>query len=186
MRPVIFVDMDDVLVDFHDAAMVALGKTEPTKENWPKGEYDILKVLDISLEEFNSILTEEFYATLPMAPHAHLLLTMLEGIDAEICILTCPYKFCTTKGKLLWLKKHLLRFIRSGKYILTPEKRFCALPHAILIDDCDKNIAAFRAAGGQGIVFPQPWNCKHKIKGYSQKVNYILREVDFAIKRINN
>ena len=48
------------------------------------------------------------------------------------------------------------------RYALTPQKHLLAGPNRILIDDNDRNIEAFRAAGGIGILFPQPWNANHE------------------------
>jgi len=42
--------------------------------------------------------------------------------------------------------------------VLTRDKSLLARPRAVLVDDSDANVDAFRAAGGAGIVFPQPWN----------------------------
>ena len=40
-------------------------------------------------------------------------------------------------------------------------KHFCARPDALLIDDGDHNVEAFRANGGQTILVPRPWNSLH-------------------------
>lgn len=80
--------------------------------------------------------------------------------DKSIAILSTPSlnEGCMP-GKELWIRKHL-PFL-SRQYIFAPSKKFCARPTSILIDDRDKNVDEFRAAGGQAFLLPRPWNSNH-------------------------
>jgi len=181
MRPIIFVDMDDVIVNFHDACMAVHGKTKPTQEEWPKGNYDMPTVLNITNAQFKKPLNELFYTALPIAPYAKLLLEMLET-KGNVCILTSLYKYDTPKGKLLWLNNYLPWYLDRNKIVMAYDKSYCASPHAILIDDCDNHVKGFLEAGGLGITFPQPWNHNHKIVSDGAKCCYVIEQVNSIIE----
>ena len=57
--------------------------------------------------------------------------------------------------------------------IFTGAKKFIAGPGRWLIDDKDANVEAFRAAGGQAITVPRPWNSEH---GKSHQVMETIRK----------
>jgi 5'(3')-deoxyribonucleotidase len=42
--------------------------------------------------------------------------------------------------------------------VFTSHKELLADDDSCLIDDDEKNIKAFREAGGNALLFPQPWN----------------------------
>lgn len=63
-------------------------------------------------------------------------------------------------GKALWLDEEFS--IGPDRYMLGARKDLLAAPDRILVDDSDKNVAAFRAVGGHAILFPQPWNSNHE------------------------
>jgi hypothetical protein len=45
-------------------------------------------------------------------------------------------------------------------YVITPQKHLLANEGALLVDDHPTMINAFRAFGGQAMLFPQAWNTK--------------------------
>jgi hypothetical protein len=50
-------------------------------------------------------------------------------------------------------------------YVMGPAKHLCANSKHVLIDDYDRNINNFKAAGGHTILFPQFWNVAHDFQG---------------------
>jgi 5'(3')-deoxyribonucleotidase len=157
-----FIDMDGVLVDFVGGALRAHNRQ---MENWPPGEFDMPKVLKMRCQDFWAPLTgAKFWAELKPTPEAHELIALLEArfSSRELCILSSP----TTDpqclaGKLQWLCRRLPGYER--RYLLGPEKHYCASPDCLLIDDADHNVDRFREAGGCAILFPRPWNRLHAV-----------------------
>ncbi|MFT5126811.1 MAG: 5'(3')-deoxyribonucleotidase [Rhodothermales bacterium] len=157
-----FVDMDGVLVDFVGAA---LRRHERRVDEWPPGEFNMAKVLGIPRRDFWGPLEgAEFWATLEPTAEAHELMAVLEAEFGswELCILSSPTRDpqCSA-GKVQWLQRCLPDY--SRRFLLGPEKRFCAGPDSLLIDDADHNVDRFREAGGCGILFPRPWNRLHAV-----------------------
>lgn len=155
-----FVDMDGVLVDFVGGALKLLGRTV---DDWPPGEFNMAKVLDMPRHEFWGALSgAEFWSSLRPTREAHALMATLETTFGswELCILSSPTADpqCLS-GKARWLDRCLPEYRR--RFLFGPEKRFCAGPDCLLIDDADQNVDSFRAAGGCAILFPRPWNRLH-------------------------
>jgi 5'(3')-deoxyribonucleotidase len=157
-----FVDMDGVLVDFVGGA---LRRHNREVENWPAGEFNMAKVLAMPKRQFwDGLGRAEFWATLEATPEAHELIALLEAEFGswELCILSSPTRDpqCAA-GKVEWLQRCLPEYQR--RFLIGPEKRFCAGPECLLIDDADHNVDRFREAGGCAILFPRPWNRLHSI-----------------------
>ena len=47
------------------------------------------------------------------------------------------------------------------QFLIGPSKHLCAKPGVLLIDDSDKNVAAFQEQGGSSLLVPRPWNSLH-------------------------
>lgn len=60
-------------------------------------------------------------------------------------------------GKVEWIYANLPKWLHR-QYLIAPNKTFCAAPGNLLVDDSDKNVDAFTAAGGQALLVPRPWN----------------------------
>jgi hypothetical protein len=81
----------------------------------------------------------------------------------NICILTNPRpEPGCIPGKLAWIRDYLPPWLHD-QYLIGKPKHLCAYPEALLIDDCDKNVNAFRKHGGEAILVPRPWNSLHGI-----------------------
>lgn len=79
-------------------------------------------------------------------------------------------------GKRMWLRHHLPQYARTAFF--GGAKHRLAGPDITLIDDCDNNVNAFRAAGGSAILVPRWWNsgCQvHAAGGTVQHVTQIIR-----------
>ena len=136
--PEIYCDLDEVLVNFMQAADAAVGgsfvKYDKT-ERWNK---------------INQI--KGFWANLDWKPNAKRLHDFIIRYNPHVL---SAYTGTSKTGKMKWVKKntgfkrgniHLVLRSQKQKYATTNEK-----PN-ILIDDYDKNIREWEAAGGIGIL----------------------------------
>ena len=62
----------------------------------------------------------------------------------------------SSMGKVHWLQQFFDP--RFRQYMLGSHKYLMAKPGVVLIDDSDVKCTKFIEAGGDAIVFPQPWN----------------------------
>lgn len=160
----ILLDMDGVLVDFFTAALRVHGM-EHLAENWPAGEWDMAKVMGITNGEFQAKInaTPRFWATLPDHCWKTDLIQMCGEKCAEMAIVSDHWwarnSECA-KQKVDWLQAEFGLNFRN--YFLGSPKHLLARPGSILIDDNDGNVSKFKAAGGEAILFPQPWNNNHE------------------------
>lgn len=69
---------------------------------------------------------------------------------------TCPSQ------KVQWLRKHGFMKEHDVNYQIGKRKELNAGSGAVLLDDSDDNVRKFRQAGGNAILFPQPWNENRK------------------------
>lgn len=153
----IFLDMDGVLSDFVGACGELFDFDPKTLNQW-----SIERHVGIEPKEFWGKIdrhSPRFWAEMEEYPWARTLYTYLRGNEqfGTVYICTTPSQSPDSlRGKMYWLQKRMGKNFRD--YVLTPHKHLLAHPGAILIDDSPGNINKFREAGGQGIVFPQPWN----------------------------
>lgn len=147
-------DMDGVLVDLHSTIFRKFGIDKPEdKTLWNNGE------LLISNEELWAGTDAEWWASLPWTPEGQELLDLCVSYFGRdrivICTKPAPHPG-SADGKLLWLERNIPWLSRS--YILTVNKSLLAAPHLCLIDDSDRNVDSFHAAGGRAILVPRIWN----------------------------
>ncbi|REJ65602.1 MAG: hypothetical protein DWQ31_16820 [Planctomycetota bacterium] len=113
-----------------------------------------------SVGEFWDTIDRRAWATAPESAEFKWLLGHCEALVGRksICILTSPTidPDCLA-GKLEWIHSHFPKWMHR-QFLIGPRKHFCARPDALLIDDADHNVAAFREHGGQAILVPRPWN----------------------------
>ncbi len=160
----VLLDLDGVLVDFIGGACRLHGKTHPYHPHSPSTQEDqspwaIEPTFNMGPKELWDPLGEEFWANLLPLPHFRAFLGTLEahfGPD-KICILTAPPRTKgSIDGKIEWIRRHMPDYRR--RFMVGPAKEFCAGERHVLIDDHEVNIAAFRDAGGHGLLVPAPWN----------------------------
>lgn len=158
----VFLDMDGVIVDFVPTTLERLGFRPDDYD--PKGQWDMEKVLGITVEEFWEAIDDiEFWSTLPKTeffePMMQLLRPYIE--QKKVVLLSSPSRQSSpAAGKILWIEDN----IPGMPYIFTSKKSLLATPNRVLIDDSDKNIDYWRKAGGIGIRLPRPWNKDYTIK----------------------
>lgn len=143
-----FIDVDGVL-----AAMVeqlALDHGE-SLEGWPLGQYRAHVVWNKTHEGvWGHTDTVDWWANLPLYRHAQGLVAFFENP----VLLTAPMGPNSYAGKALWARKHF----PDVPLIIANDKHLIARPGVRLIDDSDKNIEAWKKAGGAGYLWPRPWN----------------------------
>ena len=139
--PEIYCDLDEVLVDFMRGAAAVVGG------DFVKTDND---------ERWNKInQTKGFWANLGWKPNAKRLHSFIMKYDPYVLSAYTGRDPTSKVGKMKWLKKnagfkrgniHLVLRSQKKSYATTDEK-----PN-ILIDDFDKNIREWQAAGGIGIL----------------------------------
>ena len=156
----IFMGMD-VLCDFVQAALELHGRPDVI-DDWPKGEYDMAKILGMSTHEFWRPINdkgEAFWAEMKSTAYSHELLMLTQGRGGFRVAASPSEDPASLSGKLKWLDRHFGPPCRY--YVITPDKHLLAGPDRILIDDSDKQIDTWQRAGGIGILFPAKWNAMH-------------------------
>ena len=158
---IIYLDMDGVCCDFFSAAIEVNGY-DPVEvlANWPKGEYDICKVLGHDQDLFWTRIEQagsNFWATLKVYPWFRDLYAAMQKLG-DVVFLTSPsWDAHSLTGKKLWLENRLGKSFRD--FVITNRKSLLSREGTILIDDSQSQVTDFAAGlGGYGILFPQPWN----------------------------
>lgn len=150
----IFIDYDDVLVDWCTAACETHGLDlkqsevrQQIENNW--GGIDKW-VSEEQLWEKIHALGDSWWANLPLLPWAYSLYEGLKTIG-EVCILTAPsdHPSCAA-GKVASIKKHF----NTRDFLIGKPKYMCAGQNAVLIDDRPMNCEKFVERGGQAFCWP--------------------------------
>jgi 5'(3')-deoxyribonucleotidase len=169
IEPVIYLDLDGVCVDFVSAGLRANG-FDPAEvyTSWQRdhlGEYPIHHVIGISARTYwtaIAALGAEFWENLEEYPWFWELYNTLQDTAPVLFLTSSTRAPATLSGKMQWLQNRFGTTFRD--YIFTPHKQQLASPKALLIDDYDRNVDDFIAAGGSAIRFPQLWNRNHAIQ----------------------
>lgn len=168
----VWLDLDGVLVDFIGGLHRALDiPYDINHYPYKKGEWNMLtdiKGLDdvpVTFEQCNDICTKSFWENLEWMHDGHDILRAVTYKFAPINIqilTTCMPNSETKSGKIEWLERHLPMYLDRAIILdAGVGKTSYAHSNALLIDDRDKNIDDFVAAGGQGLLVPRPWNRVH-------------------------
>jgi len=187
----VYLDLDGVLCDFESESLEFCGVLKASVPQIP-GNWNTVtpmcQVIGVSEREFWENLTVEFWSQMRKTDECDMILHALEAqFQDNICILSSPANEKSAHGKILWIKEHLPKYWKSGRFCLNRDKSFLAAPDKILIDDSDKNVQKFRAAGGLGVLYPRYWNSHHAIaksseigyKYFCQELSLIL-SMDYA------
>lgn len=169
MKPVIYVDLDGVLVDFVSglAQVMCMSRTE-MDQKIVRGCWDLHKGLGISEELMWKMIDKmegaySFWVNLKKTPDANDILDACEKVvGAEnVCIMTSPPRNPNAvAAKAEWIANHLPDYKR--RFAVTPAKHLFAHPGAILVDDSDANINKFVTRGGYAVLVPRLWNSLHE------------------------
>lgn len=181
-KPTFYFDMDGVLCDWFGSASRLHGRTpeeiEVLKQTWPEGETHSENVLGIPTADFWRELQKDghhFWANLIELDGAREIWDHAGNLGAIRRILSCPsIDPFSMSGKGEWMQR-----FTNDKWFrdvhLTPHKHECADIGRILIDDHEKNVDDFIAAGGLAILYPQPWN-RNRAKS-KEAVHFVLSEM---------
>jgi hypothetical protein len=157
--PEIYCDLDEVLVDFIGAADAAVGG------NFAKADKET---------RWNIInQTKGFWTNIGWKPNAKRLYDFIIKYDAHVLSAFTGRDPTSKVGKMKWVKKntefkraniHLVLRSQKKSYAKTKEEK----PN-VLIDDYDKNIKEWEAAGGIGILHTNVGKTINKLKGLGFK-----------------
>ena len=162
MNRLIFLDMDGVIVNLHNAVSRLHNLDVPTA--FHRGE---LRMTD---EELWGRTNCNWWANLPWMDDGRAILALCEdAVGAEnVVICSTPAAWPgSAEGKLRWIEQQMPNYAR--RFVLTPDKSWCADGRTLLIDDTEKNVTAFHQAGGASLLCPRPWNCFH----FHNTVNFL-------------
>jgi 5'(3')-deoxyribonucleotidase len=179
----IFLDMDGVLTDFVSACLTLHGQPQAL-ETWPAGNRDIPQVVGISKSDFWRLIDDqgaEFWAGLKPFPWCDDLVALVREF-APLTILTAPsLSPACLDGKVRWLYEHFpkVRGKRFTDFLIGNQKHLLAQAGRVLIDDTESHVDAFRAAGGEAILFPQPWNANHAI---TDRLAYVRSQLSTIVR----
>lgn len=178
----VYLDVDGVLCDFVRGVNAFFGtEYSYTKYPYDLGKWDILDDIagGIGFKVVNAICTENFWVNLPWMWDGYSLYQRVMTKFDDVSFLTTPMPNAESwTGRFKWLEKHTGPSM-AGKITITREsKAIVANPDSLLIDDRDKNVDEFRAAGGDAILVPRPWNRLHKYRHKTfEYVDMALREI---------
>jgi 5'(3')-deoxyribonucleotidase len=167
MKPVLYLDLDGVLVDFVAGALVAHKQDIPRLSmRWNFFEQYTPPMTEA---EFWKDLGFDFWSTLPWTPEGKNFLAGLEGVFGDrIILLTSPADTSgAVEGKVEWVRRELPQY--KKRLFVGPAKQLLAGPKKILVDDNNTNVERFRAEGGVAVLVPRPWN---------NSVNYCIPGTD--------
>jgi 5'(3')-deoxyribonucleotidase len=156
----LFLDMDDVLCDFHSQALKLHGRPDLVA-NWPIGVWDMAEVLGITTNQFWWPINEagaDWWASLPLSPQAKPLLKLANKFfKNEWLVCTSPSEdpSCVA-GKVRWIQTYLK--IPMCRVIFCGQKQLLSRPKNILVDDRTSNCDRWESAGGKVVRWPQRWN----------------------------
>ena len=175
----ILLDVDGVLADFVGEACRHFGMPEIAK-NWPSGEYNVAKVLQLPATTFWDALGGSFWTNIPKTTEADEIVKLCGPYDT--CLLTSPpLNPYVAAIKIRWISKMFPQFER--KFLIGPAKEFCAAPNHILIDDNVLNVIEFGKAGGNAILVPRPWNDSYAL-AHGGTVPTIKWHLEYIVNRI--
>lgn len=178
----VFLDLDGVVADFVSAVLDLHSLTPEEVLPNMKGSYSIDKILNVSPTRFWKIIEEApyFWEALEKTEEADQIFALLlkKFEPSQIYFLSAPSLSSDSHwGKAEWVRKHYPEYL--NRLILTGHKHLLASRDAVLIDDSDKKVEAFRKAGGKAILFPRPWNSYYEFANlplslFSKEVNRVL------------
>lgn len=175
----ICLDIDGVMANWHKPCAELFGLTEDElMRRWPPMEFDIEHALGVTSEELWRRVDgggAAYWADLEETPWARRLYDYCKSVAPTIFLTTPSHHPPSLAGKVEWMK----RFTGNDKfrdYLIGQKKFMCAKPGTVLVDDADKNIDKFVAAGGHGITFPRIWNCMYAHDG--DPCDFVISQIE--------
>ena len=167
MKPrIIYLDMDDVCVDFVKAYLRLIGS--PLKRH-QIDTWSLSGATGLTDEEFWDKIDAAgvmFWEELPVLPWFQDLYQLcMEWSKGNVVFLTNPTNSpYAAAGKLWWIRHNFGKDFKN--WIFTSEKHLIGSTGDVLIDDSERNINKWTGQtqeerlvnGKRGILFPAPWN----------------------------
>jgi len=183
-----YLDMDGVLDDFVGAAC-----REHVRPCYDKPEhygiFDMEKIWGITPKAFWSKLDVDaykFWRRLEKTPEADEIVQLaIDTFGVEnVAILTAAamHPMCAA-AKRDWIREYYPQF--EKRIIYAQAKGFVGGPKKVLIDDRDRNIEDWEAAGGVGILVPRLWNKEYQYAKHNQTLDMIKAGLD-TLEEITN
>lgn len=159
------VDMDDTLCDFVSQCLKVHNKSDM---HYPRG-VDVHQALEFGEAEKDHDdfwkpiheAGEGFWAEMIVHSWCMELLHATRVICKEVKICSSPGRRRVPSvftGKIRWLNRQAI----YDEFLPIKSKHLLAAPGRLLIDDSEKNVEQFRAAGGMAILFPSISNSLHE------------------------
>jgi 5'(3')-deoxyribonucleotidase len=162
-----FLDVDGVLADFvggiHRKLWVDFDVHQWPYVKGPAG-WHFHDELGITFMGLSRLCDFDFWRNLYWMHDGHdILRVVLEFFDpTQITLLTAPMpNIMSASGKIAWVKQHLPEYERRIGVWTDSKAILAQVPGSILIDDGSHNIRDWRAAGGDAVLVPRPWNELH-------------------------
>lgn len=150
----IFLDLDGVLANFTDGACKVHGrlgycvKKWDWYSDWGYSDDDFWRPIEELGEDFYSKWVKPF-------PWNNDILRLVRSHGEFVIATANPLHPGLASSKTRWINEH----IRGPVDVMMGNRKdLFSAPGRILIDDSDDNISRWRESGGDGILFPQPWN----------------------------
>lgn len=165
MSKKILLDMDGLLTNWMEGVCRVHNRPDPFLDPANNGKFDVDKIWGMTPTEFWRPMDREWWESLQPTEEAELIVAWASiavgGANVAICTSPSRNEGCYD-GKVTWVAKYFPQFLVGKRRVFAmPAKEFCASPDRLLIDDYDKNIESFVEEGGQGYLFPRPWNSRH-------------------------
>lgn len=166
MEPIIFVDLDGVLVDLKK------GLGDILSADFTKHSHEELKpIIESYLKNLNTRELISFWSNLPKTKDCDKLWSVLKS-HQPLILSASGNNESSCAGKKLWCKKHLnLESDRVFCSKNSKDKEKYASPKCILIDDYKKNIVRFNKNGGHGIHHTRTKKTIHELNKILKKFN---------------
>jgi len=140
----IYIDMDGVLTNFDKSFMILSNGIPPNEYENKYGSKEFWNKIDA--EGIN------YWTEMEWMPNAKKLWQFIRPYNPNVLSAPSKNPLCI-KGKRIWCTNELKM---STNVIIDKNKQKYATPSSILIDDLSKNINAWKAAGGIGILHTSP------------------------------
>lgn len=165
---VVYIDMDGVLADWHSAICRFHDRPSPwLNSQWHGRAKCMEEAWGMTEDEFWGPVNNEFWMRIrkcegaddivasalhivPNYEHIHILSS--HGGLRRCC-----------DGKMDWLELYYPEIYALNNYHFSVKKQRFADGFALLIDDQDDNVDAFRRAGGEAVLVPRLWNSDHAL-----------------------
>ena len=170
MKRKLFLDVDGVLCNWVKGAHEVHGV--PYDPEWPyiKGPagWDFYKDprFDVTFDHLFDGMARQFWANLEWMPDGKEILSVCEEyFGDDICLLTAPHHGDgVVDGRLDWIESQMPQYrkrtlVGSCKEVIAE----VGGRNAILVDDWDRNLDAWKKAGGTAIHCPRPWNSLYAV-----------------------